>query len=97
MGKIKEYSSLSLVNDGNGKFVSHANGMSTRNGYSISLLPWFCCIQYNSLEYTGAPLLGTPILRTHYMVSCDAEVCGVERESSRMICTERYAQTDGMH
>ena len=26
--------------------------------------------------YTGAPLLGTPILGTHYIVSCDAEVCG---------------------
>ena len=35
--------------------------------------------------YTGAPLVGTPILGTHYIVSCDAEVCGAERESSRMI------------
>ena len=36
-------------------------------------------------EYTGAPVVGTPILRTHYIVSCDAEVCGAERESSRTI------------
>ena len=36
-------------------------------------------------KYTGAPLVGTPILGTHYIVSCDAEVCGAERESSRMI------------
>ena len=35
--------------------------------------------------YTGAPVVGTPILRTHYIVSCDAEVCGAERESSRTI------------
>ena len=37
------------------------------------------------MAYTGAPLLGTPILGTPYIVSCDAEVCGAERESSRMI------------
>ena len=30
--------------------------------------------------YTGAPVVGT-----HYIVSCDAEVCGAERESSRTI------------
>ena len=36
-------------------------------------------------KYTGAPLLGTPILGTHYIVSCDAEVCGAERESSKMV------------
>ena len=30
--------------------------------------------------YTGAPVLGT-----HYIVIYDAEVCGAERESSRMI------------
>ena len=35
--------------------------------------------------YTGALLVGTPILGTHYIVSCDAEVCGAERESSKMI------------
>ena len=36
--------------------------------------------------YTGAPVVGTPILGTHYIVvSCDAEVCGAERESSRTI------------
>ena len=35
--------------------------------------------------YTGAPLLGTPTHGTHYIVSCDAEVCGAERDSSRMI------------
>ena len=35
--------------------------------------------------YTGAPVLGTLILGTHYIVSYDAEVCGAERESSRMI------------
>ena len=33
-----------------------------------------------SIKNTGAPLLGT-----HYIVSCDAEVCGAERESSRII------------
>ena len=32
--------------------------------------------------YTGAPVVGTPILGTHYIVSCDAEVCGAERESA---------------
>ena len=37
------------------------------------------------LRYTGAPVVGTPILGTHYIVSCDAEVCGAERESSRTI------------
>ena len=37
------------------------------------------------LRYTGAPVVGTPILGTHYIVSCDAEVCGAERESSIMI------------
>ena len=36
-------------------------------------------------KYTGAPVVGTPILWTHYIVSCDAEVCGAERESSRTI------------
>ena len=41
--------------------------------------------RYNFLEYTGAPVVGAPILGTHYIVSCDAEVCGAERESSRMI------------
>ena len=35
--------------------------------------------------YTGASVVGTPILGTHYIVSCDAEVCGAERESSRTI------------
>ena len=35
--------------------------------------------------YTGAPVVGTQILGTHYIVSFDAEVCGAERESSRMI------------
>ena len=35
--------------------------------------------------YTGVPVVGTPILGTHYIVSCDAEVCGAERESSRTI------------
>ena len=51
---------------------------------------------FNSYYYTGAPVAGTPILGTHYIVSCDAEVCGAERESSRTIqgctrdvCTER--------
>ena len=45
------------------------------------------CLVYGwyTLEYTGAPVVGTPILGTHYIVSCDAEVCGAERESSRMI------------
>ena len=33
--------------------------------------------------YTGAPVVGTPILGT--LVSCDAEVCGAERDSSRTI------------
>ena len=37
------------------------------------------------VEYTGAPVVGTPILGTHYIVSSDAEVCGAERESSRTI------------
>ena len=37
------------------------------------------------MTYTGAPVVGTPILGTHYIVSCDAEVCGAERESSRTI------------
>ena len=36
-------------------------------------------------SYTGAPVVGTLILGTHYIVSCDAEVCRAERESSRMI------------
>ena len=36
-------------------------------------------------QYTGAPVVGTPILGNHYIVSCDAEVCGAERESSRTI------------
>ena len=31
------------------------------------------------------PVIGTPILGTHYIVTCDAEVCGAERESSRTI------------
>ena len=35
--------------------------------------------------YTGAPVVGTPILGTHYIVRCDAKVCGAERESSRTI------------
>ena len=42
------------------------------------------------MMYTGTPLLGTPILGTHYIVSCDAEVCGAERESSRMIQGRMY-------
>ena len=37
------------------------------------------------MQYTGAPVVGTPILGTHYIVSFDAEVCGAERESSRTI------------
>ena len=37
------------------------------------------------MNYTGAPLFGTPILGTHYIVSCDAEVYGAERKSRRMI------------
>ena len=36
-------------------------------------------------NYTGAPVVGTPIVGTHYIVSCDAEVCEAERESSRTI------------
>ena len=40
-------------------------------------------VYFNS--YTGAPVVGTPIVGTHYIVSCDAKVCGAERESSRTI------------
>ena len=40
---------------------------------------------YIEKSYTGAPVVGTRILGTHYIVSCDAEVCGAERESSRTI------------
>ena len=40
---------------------------------------------YIYIVYTGAPVVGTPILGTHYIVSCDTEVCGAERESSRTI------------
>ena len=36
-------------------------------------------------HYTEAPVVGTSILWTHYIVSCDAEVCEAERESSRKI------------
>ena len=36
-------------------------------------------------QYTGAPVVGTPILGTYYIVSYDAEMCGAERESSGMI------------
>ena len=36
-------------------------------------------------QYTGAPVVGTPIVGTYYIVSCDAEVCGAERELSRTI------------
>ena len=43
----------------------------------VSLLTWW--------YYTGAPVVGTPIVGTHYIVSCDAGVCGAERESSRTI------------
>ena len=43
------------------------------------------CDSVKIFEYTGAPVVGTPILGTHYIVSCDAEVCGAERESSRMM------------
>ena len=42
-------------------------------------------LKYDIKFYTGAPVVGTPILGTHYIVSCDAEVCGAERESSRTI------------
>ena len=45
----------------------------------------FLSYHHNDCKYTGAPVVGTPILGTHYIVSCDAEVCGAERESSRMI------------
>ena len=41
--------------------------------FPVSSLP-------SSRRYTEALLLGT-----HYIVSCDAEVCAAERESSRMI------------
>ena len=40
---------------------------------------------YTGAPLLGTPILGTPILGTHYIVSCDAEVCGAERESRRMI------------
>ena len=40
------------------------------------------------LRYTGAPLLGTLILGTHYIVSCDAESVrgreGVEQDDTGM-------------
>ena len=41
-------------------------------------------VTYN-VKYTGAPLLGTSMLGTRYVVSCNAEVRGAERESSSMI------------
>ena len=37
------------------------------------------CARFH-FAYTGAPVVGT-----HYIVSCDAEVSGAERESSRTI------------
>ena len=48
----------------------------------ITLYELFDCVDH---WYTGATLLDNPVVGTHYIVSCDAEVCGVERESSRMI------------
>ena len=50
---------------------------------SIVLPSW----QWNIQIYihSGTPLLGNPFVGTRYIVSWDAEVCGAERESSRMI------------
>ena len=45
----------------------------------------------NIYIYTGAPVVGTPILGTHYIVSCDAEVCGAERERVEQDDTGTYA------
>ena len=64
--------------------------------YHTCLLPYNCCcggrliisklfVVCSLYSYTGAPLVETPFLGTHYIVSCDAEVCGAERKSSRMI------------
>ena len=36
-------------------------------------------------KYTGALLLGNPILGTHYIVTCGAEVCAAERELNKMV------------
>ena len=69
--------------------ICHILSMAIIPTLSTSIL--FC-----NLCYTGAPVVGTPILGTHYIViclglfgfvwvSCDAEVCGAERESSRTI------------
>ena len=59
--------------------ISTRGAMEICNSYRVSMWRMFWNLRH------GAPLLGTPILGTHYIVSRDAEVCGAERESSRMI------------
>ena len=44
-----------------------------------------CSLTIHLKIYTGAPLIGNPILGTQYTISCNLEMCGVERESDRMI------------
>ena len=51
----------------------------------VSIVRWSNLRTHEDLMSTGAPVVGTPILGTHYIVSCDADVCGADRESNRTI------------
>ena len=42
-------------------------------------------LQQGKANYTGAPIDGTPVLGTHYIVTYDAEVCGAERQLSGIV------------
>ena len=69
-------------------FVSTQRWGKACSNKIFSFLKWLEFDQFykkNFVAYTGAPVVGTPILGTHYTVSYDAEVCRAERELSRMI------------